>query len=363
MTEIKDTKLTANITENDSVEYVTFWGKLKGDIEKQTDLMNLFGLIKRSVSELSTKYLRKQDKLTPGKNITIEENSEGDLVIDGPTHTSQLVNDGNGDTSSEGLFIPYVTLPEVGDALVPVNDRIDTVETNIADIESLLDSKQDNLTAGEGINLEDNIISVKHGTTPNDGILTIKQNDKPIGTFSANQSENKDINIKVNSLPDMEVGFDGKFLGVNNQTWTMMNIGNQVPEFNSGDNGKVLSIKDDQLTWDGLSDSVLHVNATLTNGTPEIDKGFFEISNAINNGKIVIVKLSQTGELMYLSKNRQYTENDDMKLEFTFNNLEFNSNSDYSMSADYIILILTWNFSTSSMTSSFTRIPLTITRR
>lgn len=334
MTEIKDTKLTANITENDSVEYVTFWGKLKGDIEKQTDLMNLLGLIRRSVSELSTKYLRKQDKLTPGKNITIEENSEGDLVIDGPTHTSQLVNDGNGDTSSEGLFIPYVTLPEVGDALVPVNDRIDTVETNIADIESLLDLKQDNLTAGEGINLEDNIISVKHGTTPNDGILTIKQNDKPIGTFSANQSENKDINIKVNSLPDMEIGFEGKVLGVENQVWRMIDLPSEV----------------------------LFTTMTITGGEPILDVDFSDISKAITDGKIVIIKVDSTGEYMYLSKSRSFTENDEMKREFTFSNLEFNSNSD-SLIADYIVLIIGYNNSTNSTYSSFTRIPLTIEKR
>lgn len=334
MTEIKDTKLIANITENDSVEYVTFWGKLKGDIEKQTDLMNLLGLIRRSVSELSTKYLRKQDKLTPGKNIIIEENSEGDLVIDGPTHTSQLVNDGNGDTSSEGLFIPYVTLPEVGDALVPVNDRIDTVETNIADIESLLDSKQDNLTAGEGIELEDNVISVKHGTTPNDGILTIKQNDKSIGTFSANQSENKDINIKVNSLPDMEAWFDGKVLGVENQVWRMIDLPSEV----------------------------LLATMTLTGGEPILDVDFSDISNAISDGKAVIIKVDTTGEYMYLSKSRSYTEDNIDKLEFTFSNLEFNSNSD-SLIADYIVLIIGYNNSTNSTYSSFTRIPLTIEKR
>lgn len=334
MTEIKDTKLTANITENDSVEYVTFWGKLKGDIEKQTDLMNLLGSIKRSISELSTKYLRKQDKLTPGKNITIEENSEGDLVIDGPTHTSQLVNDGNGDTSSEGLFIPYVTLPEVGDALVPVNDRIDAVETNVADIESLLDSKQDNLTAGEGIKLEDNVISVKHGTTPNDGILTITQNNIPIGTFSANQSENKDINIKVNSLPDMEVGFDGKVLSVENQVWEMIDLPSEV----------------------------LLATMTLTDGEPILDVDFSDISKAISDGKVVIIKVDTTGEYMYLGKGRSYTEDNVEKLEFTFSNLEFNSNSD-SLIADYIVLIIGYNNSTSSTYSSFTRIPLTIEKR
>ena len=334
MTEIKDTKLTANITENDSVEYVTFWGKLKGDIEKQTDLMNLFGLIKRSVSELSTKYLRKQDKLTPGKNITIEENSEGDLVIDGPTHTSQLVNDGNGDTSSEGLFIPYVTLPEVGDALVPVNDRIDIVETNVADIESLLDSKQDNLTAGKGIKLEDNIISVEQGAVPNDGILTIKQNDIPLGIFSANQSENKDINIKVNSLPDIEAGFEGKVLSVENRVWKMIDLPSEV----------------------------LLVTMTLTDGEPVLDVDFSNISKAISDGKIVIVKVDATGEYMYLGKGRSYTEDNVEKLEFTFSNLEFNSNSD-SLIADYIVLIIGYNNSTSSTYGSFTRIPLTIAKR
>lgn len=366
MTEVKNTKITANVTsssDSEQVEYVTFWGQLKGNLEKQTDLLKVLGDIKRSVSDLSTKYLRKQDKLTPGSNITIEKDSEDDLVISGATHTSQLINDGNGDASSEGLFIPFTTLPEVEEVLEPIKTDISALEESDAIINETLETKQNNLIAGDGIELVDDTISVKLGSVPGDGNLTIKKNGVAIGTFNANQATDTEVNIEVKELPNIESQYDGKFLGVKNQTWTMMNINNPVPEFNSGDNGKVLSIKDDQLTWDGLSDSVLHVTATLSNGTAEIDKNFFEISTAINNGKIVIVKLSQTGELMYLSKNRSYTEDDNMKLEFTFNNLEFNSNSEYSLIADYIILILTWNFSTSSMTSSFTRIPLTITRR
>ena len=367
MTEIKNTKITADITsssDKEQVEYATFWGQLKGNLEKQTDLSNVLGAIKRSINDLSTKYLRKQDKLTPGDNIVIEKNSEDDLVINGPTHTSQLVNDGNGDASSEGLFIPFTTLPEVEEALEPIKTDISALEESDAIINETLETKQNNLIAGDGIELVDDTISVKLGSVPGDGNLTIKKNGVAIGTFNANQATDTEVNIEVKELPNIESQYDGKFLGVKNQTWTMMNIDNPVPEFNSGDNGKVLSVKDDQLTWDGLSDSVLHVTATLSkNGTPEIDKDFFEISTAINNGKIVIVKLSQTGELMYLSKSRSFTENDEMKLEFTFSNLEFNSNSDYSLIADYIVLIIGYNNSTSSTYGSFTRIPLNIERR
>jgi len=366
MTEVKNTKVTANVTsssDSEQVEYVTFWGQLKGDLEKQTDLSKVLGAIKRSVSDLSTKYLRKQDKLTPGNNITIEKDSEDDLVINGPTHTSQLVNDGNGDASSEGLFIPFTTLPEVEEALEPIKTDISALEESDAIINETLETKQNNLIAGDGIELVDDTISVKLGSVPGDGNLTIKKNGVAIGTFNANQATDTEVNIEVKELPNIESQYDGKFLGVKNQTWTMMNIDNLVPEFNSGDNGKVLSVKDDQLTWDTLSENVLYVNATLTNETPEIDKDFFEISNAIDNGKIVIAKLTQTNEYMYLSKSRSFTENDDMKLEFTFSNLEFNNNSDNSLVADYITLIIGWSYTSGIMYSSFTRTPLSIPKR
>lgn len=366
MTEVKNTKITADITsssDKEQVEYVTFWGQLKGNLEKQTDLSNVLGAIKRSINDLSTKYLRKQDKLTPGDNIVIEKNSEDDLIISGPTHTSQLVNDGNGDTSSEGLFIPYVTLPEVEEALEPIKTDISALEESDAIINETLETKQNNLIAGDGIELVDDTISVKLGSVPGDGNLTIKKNGVAIGTFNANQATDTEVNIEVKELPNIETQYDGKFLGVKNQTWTMMNIDNPVPEFNSGDNGKVLSIKGDQLIWDGLSDSVLHVNATITNGTPEIDKDFFEILNAIRNGKIVIIKLTKTNEYMYLSKSRSLDEDGNMKSEFIFSNFEFNSSPNNLLVVDYIMLTIGWSYTPGTMYSSFSRTPLSITKR
>lgn len=337
MTEIKNTKITADITsssDKEQVEYVTFWGQLKGNLEKQTDLSNVLGVIKRSVNDLSTKYLRKQDKLTPGKNITIEENSEGDLVIDGPIHTSQLVNDGNGDVSSEGLFIPFTTLPDVEEALEPIKTDISALEESDAIINETLETKQNNLIAGDGIELVDDTISVKLGSVPGDGNLTIKKNGVAIGTFNANQAVDTEVNIEV-----------------------------PVPEFNSLDNGKVLTVKDDQIVWNELSDNILYVNVTITNGTPEIDKEFFEISNAIRNGKIVIIKLTKTNEYMYLSKSRSLDEDGNMKSEFIFSNFEFNSSPNNLLVVDYIMLTIGWSYTPGTMYSSFSRTPLSITKR
>jgi len=337
MTEIKNTKITADITSNsdkEQVEYVTFWGQLKGNLEKQTDLSNVLSVIKRSINDLSTKYLRKQDKLTPGDNIVIEKNSEDDLVISGPTHTSQLVNDGNGDVSSEGLFIPFTTLPDVEEALEPIKTDISALEESDAIINETLETKQNNLIAGDGIELVDNTISVKLGSVPGDGNLIIKKNGVAIGTFNANQAVDTEVNIEV-----------------------------PVPEFNSLDNGKVLTVKDDQIVWNELSDNILYVNVTITNGTPEIDKEFFEISNAIRNGKIVIIKLTKTNEYMYLSKSRSLDEDGNMKSEFIFSNFEFNSSPNNLLVVDYIMLTIGWSYTPGTMYSSFSRTPLSITKR
>ena len=275
MTEVKNTKVTANITsssDSEQVEYVTFWGQLKGDLEKQTDLSKVLGAIKRSVNDLSTKYLRKQDKLTPGNNITIEKDSEDDLIISGPTHTSQLINDGNGDASSEGLFIPFTTLPEVEEVLEPIKTDISALEESDVIINETLETKQNNLTAGEGIELVDDIISVKLDSVLGDGNLIIKKNDVTIGTFNANQDNDTEVNIEVSPS------------------------------------------------------DVLIVTATIVNSETTLDVDFFEISKAISEGKAVIVKVHDTNnymlnEYMYLSKNRSYTENDEMSKSLAMKNV------------------------------------------
>lgn len=311
MTEVKNTKVTANVTsssDKEQVEYVTFWGQLKGNLEKQTDLSKALSAIKRSINDLSTKYLRKQDKLTPGDNIAIEKNSEDDLVINGPTHTSQLVNDENGDASSEGLFIPFTTLPEVEEVLEPIKTDISALEESDVIINETLETKQNNLTAGEGIELVDDIISVKLDSVLGDGNLIIKKNDVTIGTFNANQDNDTEVNIEVSPS------------------------------------------------------DVLIVTATIVNSETTLDVDFFEISKAISEGKAVIVKVHDTNnymlnEYMYLSKNRSYVENNVTRNEFIFSNLEFNNNSNHEMTADYIVLII------NSTSSSFIRIPLTIAKR
>ena len=55
MIKVKDTKLSADI-DDDVTEYVTFWGKLKGDIKKQKDLVEA----KKELS--SSKTISKTEK-------------------------------------------------------------------------------------------------------------------------------------------------------------------------------------------------------------------------------------------------------------------------------------------------------------
>ena len=227
MTEINNTKVTANVTttsDSSQVEYVTFWGKLKGDIEKQTDLADALKLIKRSINELSTKYLRKQDKLTPGYNITIEKDSEDRTVISGPVKTSDLYNDGDGGSSSEGIVDEFVVRSFVADRLSEVYDDLDATEETINEkIDGLEDSKQNVLTAGHGIDISnESVISVLTDTVPHNGVLTINHNGVSQGTFSANQEEDTTIELTTSILPNVTASDNGKVLGVKNGKWDII---------------------------------------------------------------------------------------------------------------------------------------------
>ena len=246
MTEVKNTKITADITsssDKEQVEYVTFWGQLKGNLEKQTDLSNMLSVIKRSINDLSTKYLRKQDKLTPGDNIVIEKNSEDDLVISGPTYTSQLVNDGEGAQDSEGSFDKFTTRSEV---------------SNIADIlDSKVNTKQDKLTQGDGIIIEQdsegkNIISIQKDSMPGEGNLTIKLNDITIVEFNANAKQDEVANIEIQTVPNAETRWGGKILGLNTEgnEYIFYDFPKELPDIpDSTLNGAVLKVVNGKPEW------------------------------------------------------------------------------------------------------------------
>lgn len=109
MVKVKDTKLTADI-DDQATEYVTFWGKIKGNIQKQEDLIDLINNVKGALTS-SIESLKSNFK----KEIK-------DLK------TSDLENDGNGD-KVEGEINPFVT-KDVTDSL---DNKIDSVKDDIID--------------------------------------------------------------------------------------------------------------------------------------------------------------------------------------------------------------------------------------
>lgn len=109
MVKVKDTKLTADI-DDQATEYVTFWGKIKGNIQKQEDLIDLINNVKGALTS-SIESLKSNFK----KEIK-------DLK------TSDLENDGNGD-KVEGEVNPFVT-KDVTDSL---DNKIDSVKDDIID--------------------------------------------------------------------------------------------------------------------------------------------------------------------------------------------------------------------------------------
>lgn len=77
MIKVKDTKLSADI-EDDVTQYVTFWGKLKGDINKQEDLVNL---VKKSVNKLGAD-VKDEFKRISEKVLEIKYDDEDLLNVD-----------------------------------------------------------------------------------------------------------------------------------------------------------------------------------------------------------------------------------------------------------------------------------------
>lgn len=313
MTQIKDVKLTSTITEQPITEYVTFWGKLKGDIEKQKDLHDILSAIKRSVNDVSTKLLRKQDRLTPGANITIKQDSEEKLVISGPTNTSELVNDGEGAQDSEGNIDKFTTRSEVTNIADILNAKVEDVEfelnDKIYDLNSEVNTKQDKLAAGDGILLEDNVISISSRTLPGNGKLTINLNGSKLTDFFANQNEDTVANINIQTVPGADHESAGKLLGLNEEgtAYKFYSVPQELPEISdSSYDGKVLTVndnlepewKDPQAT--AVNSNIFYVDVATQYGMQTTyikNKTSEEMYNAYMNGNLVIVRYHPNGNI------------------------------------------------------------------
>lgn len=139
MVKLKDTKLTADI-DDQTEEYVTFWGKIKGNITKQEDLMDLINSAKVSLSS-SIESLRTWFKKEL-KNLK----------------TSDLENDGDGTQLPDGTANPFVT-KDVTDSL---DSKIDSIEDDIMDsiYDSLVTDVTDNVTNNIADDITDTVVTV-----------------------------------------------------------------------------------------------------------------------------------------------------------------------------------------------------------
>lgn len=243
MVKLKDTKLTADI-DDQTEEYVTFWGKIKGNIAKQEDLMDLINSAKVSLSS-SIESLRTWFKKEL-KNLK----------------TSDLENDGEGAQDSEGNIDKFTTISEVNNIADTLNAKVEDVEfelnDKIYDLNSEVNTKQEKLTAGDGIIIEQNsegknIISVQMGSMPGEGNLTVKLNGTTIVEFSANEKEDREANIIIPVLPNPEPRWRGMVLGLtdsNDPTYTFYDIPEELPEIiDASYEGAVLKVVNGKPEW------------------------------------------------------------------------------------------------------------------
>jgi len=146
MVKLKDTKLTADI-DDQTEEYVTFWGKIKGNITKQEDLMDLINSAKVSLSS-SIESLRTWFKKEL-KNLK----------------TSDLENDGDGTQLPDGTANPFVT-KDVTDAL---DNKIDSIEDDVMDsiYDSLVTDVTDNVTNNIADDITDTVVTMANEAVDN----------------------------------------------------------------------------------------------------------------------------------------------------------------------------------------------------
>lgn len=157
-------------------------------------------------------------------SFTANQQDDTDINITVPTKTSQIQNDSNfvyqNDLNGKQNKLTAgsnITISDE-DVISAVDTTYDLVESNVGSMglmsgsdKIILDSlptrinaKQDTLVSGTNIKTINNKsilgngnIEIEEGTTPNNGTLTIKRNGTKLGTFSADQASDTDININV----------------------------------------------------------------------------------------------------------------------------------------------------------------------
>ena len=141
----------------------------------------------------------KQDKLTPGENITIEEDSSGKLVISANAKSVEDYNILSNKPSINGKeLVGNVKLEDLG---INLEDKADIsyVNDEVLSLENEISLKQDQLTAGENITIsrvgDETIISSKGGGTSNYNTLANKP--KINGVELSGNKTTEDLNIDI----------------------------------------------------------------------------------------------------------------------------------------------------------------------
>lgn len=160
------------------------------------------------------------------------DNSTSDFatVSQIPTDVSQLNNDAG--------YITSASIPTVNDGTITIQQNgsnVASFTTNQATNETV------NITIPTNISAFNNDVGyLTSASLPsvNDGILTIKQNNTDVGTFSANSAANSAINITVPTKTSDIVNDSGFITSssipvVNNGTLTIKQDGNTVATFNA----------------------------------------------------------------------------------------------------------------------------------
>jgi len=164
---MKDVKLVADVSEQPITDYTTFWGKIKGQLEKQTDLYEWLQRLYNNITELFKERLILSNRVDKIENITVDDEERN--IKDIHLESDYLEYDLNAlEESSESSeeFINNIKVPtkeyvdNKHDALEYNVDTLDAdfssheentdIHTNLEEKE-LWNSKATSVEAGEGI--------------------------------------------------------------------------------------------------------------------------------------------------------------------------------------------------------------------
>lgn len=218
---------------------IYYHSKIEGLLDDKVDKVSGKGL---STNDYTTAEKEKLAGIAAGAEVNVQSNwnetntGSDAYILNKPTKLSQFTNDGDGTEDSAYATIDYVTTNggkintvKVNGTALPVTDKaVDvTVPTKLSELTNddnfvvdasyvhtdnnfttTLKNKLNGIATGAEVNVQsdwdvtdttsDAYIKNKPTIpTVNDATLTIKRNGVDVGTFTANASQNKEIDITV----------------------------------------------------------------------------------------------------------------------------------------------------------------------